>query len=139
MLSERLQFAMRRAGLSQAELARACGVKAPSVHSWVSGKSKHIRSQNLLAAAKALGVSQTWLATGKGSYEPVTCDGCKASPEAISTEACLDKLEILVEHMNDQCRQDVGKLLDLFVRKPLPLVRQILIQTLHVSEHQNPT
>jgi len=25
------------------------------------------------------------------------------------------------------------------VRKPLPLVRQILIQTLHVSEHQNPT
>lgn len=66
MLSERLQLAMREAGVSQAELARACSVKPPSVNGWLSGKSKFLRGENLLAAAKALGVSQNWLATGKG-------------------------------------------------------------------------
>ena len=48
MLSERLRFAMQRAGISQAALARACGVKAPSVHSWLNGKSKYLRGPNLL-------------------------------------------------------------------------------------------
>ncbi|WP_197328698.1 LexA family transcriptional regulator [Ralstonia syzygii] len=66
MLSERLQLAMKEAGVSQAELARACGVKPPSVHGWLSGKSKFLRGENLLAAARALNVSQEWLATGKG-------------------------------------------------------------------------
>ena len=54
MLSTRLQLAMREAGISQAELARACGVKPPSVNGWLSGKSKFLRGENLLAAAKAL-------------------------------------------------------------------------------------
>ncbi len=67
MLSKRLEIAMKEAGISQAELARACGVKSPSVHGWLNGKSKFLRGENLLAAAKALKVSQTWLATGKGA------------------------------------------------------------------------
>ncbi|WP_407058829.1 S24 family peptidase [Ralstonia syzygii subsp. celebesensis] len=70
MLSERLQLAMREAGVSQADLARACGVKPPSVNGWLSGKSKFLRGENLLAAAKALNVSQAWLATGKGPMHP---------------------------------------------------------------------
>ncbi|MBP8812344.1 MAG: helix-turn-helix transcriptional regulator [Laribacter sp.] len=70
MLSTRLQLAMREAGISQAELARACGVKPPSVNGWLSGKSKFLRGENLLAAAKALNVSQAWLATGKGPMHP---------------------------------------------------------------------
>ena len=70
MLSKRLQIAMREAGVSQAELARACGVKPPSVNGWLSGKSKFLRGENLLAAAKALNVSQAWLATGNGPMHP---------------------------------------------------------------------
>lgn len=66
LLSKRLQLAMKEVGISQAELARACGVKPPSVHGWLSGKSKFLRGENLLAAARALNVSQEWLATGKG-------------------------------------------------------------------------
>lgn len=66
MLSDRLKLAMNHAGISQAELSRACGVKPPSVHGWLSGKSKFLRGENLLKAAAVLGVSQEWLATGKG-------------------------------------------------------------------------
>jgi phage repressor protein C with HTH and peptisase S24 domain len=66
MLSKRLKIAMDEAGMSQAQLARACGVKPPSVNGWLSGKSKFLRGENLLMAARALGVSEDWLATGKG-------------------------------------------------------------------------
>jgi SOS-response transcriptional repressor LexA len=66
MLSERLKIAMREAGVTQAELARRCGVKPSSIHGWLSGKSKFLRGENLLKAAKALNVQQEWLATGKG-------------------------------------------------------------------------
>lgn len=65
-LSERIRAAMAAAGVSQTELARACGVKPPSVHGWLNGKAKFLRGENLLQAAKFLGVDQDWLATGKG-------------------------------------------------------------------------
>lgn len=65
-LADRLTMAMNAAGVSQAELARACSVKPPSVNGWLSGKSKFLRGENLLKAAAALGVSQKWLATGEG-------------------------------------------------------------------------
>lgn len=69
-LTERLTLAMSRRGISQAELARQCGVKQPSVHGWLSGKSKFLRGENLLKAASVLQVSEEWLATGDGPMEP---------------------------------------------------------------------
>lgn len=66
-LAERLTIAIADAGLSKAELARRVGISAPSVNGWFSGKSKFLRGENLLAAARALSVSEDWLATGKGS------------------------------------------------------------------------
>lgn len=56
--------------MSQAQLARACGVKQPSVHGWLSGKSKFLRGENLLRAAEALDVNDQWLATGDGPMGP---------------------------------------------------------------------
>jgi len=66
-LAERLATAMKNANISQAELARLCGVRPPSVHGWLNGKSKFLRGENLLKAAAALRVSEDWLATGQGS------------------------------------------------------------------------
>ena len=66
MLSDRLRVAMEKSGITQAELARACNVKPPSVHGWLSGKSKFLRGENLLCAARVLNVDQQWLATGEG-------------------------------------------------------------------------
>lgn len=69
-LAGRLTLAMTAAGMSQVELASKCGVKPPSVSGWLSGKSKFMRGENLLFAAKALGVSPLWLATGTGPRTP---------------------------------------------------------------------
>ncbi len=65
-LADRLLTAMERAGLSQADLARACDVKPPSVNGWLSGKAKFLRGENLLKASAALRVNEKWLATGEG-------------------------------------------------------------------------
>jgi phage repressor protein C with HTH and peptisase S24 domain len=69
-LAERLTVAISRAKLTKAELARRVGISAPSVNGWFTGKAKFLRGENLLAAAKALGVDEGWLATGKGQPEP---------------------------------------------------------------------
>ncbi len=70
-LSERIRLAMAEKGISQVELARACNVKPPSVHGWLTGKAKFLRGENLLLAARALGVGQEWLATGNGDMHGV--------------------------------------------------------------------
>ncbi|MFK3922123.1 S24 family peptidase [Pseudomonas fulva] len=67
-LQERMRLVM--AGppkISQAALARACGIKPPSVNDWISGKTKTIEGQNLLRAAEFLKVTPLWLATGRGA------------------------------------------------------------------------
>lgn len=69
-LSERLARTLRHAQITKAHLAREVGVSAPSVHNWFSGKAKFLRGANLLAAAKVLGVSESWLATGNGTMLP---------------------------------------------------------------------
>ena len=70
LLAVRLRIAMEKKGVTQAQLARACGVKPPSVNGWITGKSKYLKGNNLLAAARTLDVSQEWLATGEGTMLP---------------------------------------------------------------------
>lgn len=65
-LADRLRKAMSEANMNQKALANAVGVKPPSVNGWLSAKAKFLRGENLLKAAKALGVSDLWLAEGKG-------------------------------------------------------------------------
>lgn len=78
-LKDRLALAMKGPPkVSQADLARACGIKAPSVSDWISGKTKTLEGANLVNAAVRLGVNPQWLASGKGPMrslgvrEPVT-------------------------------------------------------------------
>lgn len=81
-LADRIRAAMSASAVSQAELARACDVKPPSVNGWLSGKAKFLRGENLLKAAKALKVDQDWLATGRGEMkraEDVNSNGNLAS------------------------------------------------------------
>lgn len=71
-LAERLRYAMEvlpPKKIKGVDLARAVGVKPPSVSDWLSGKSKAMEGENLLKAAKYLGVNPLWLATGKGDHE----------------------------------------------------------------------
>ena len=69
-IADRLAFAMKKIRISQVVLARRCGVAPSSVHGWLSGKSRFVRGENLLIAAKVVGVSPLWLALGKGPMQP---------------------------------------------------------------------
>lgn len=68
-LAERLRYAMEvlpPKKIKGVDLARAVGVKPPSVSDWLSGKSKTMEGENLIKASKFLGVSASWLASGIG-------------------------------------------------------------------------
>lgn len=63
-LAERLREAMNEAGVKQVEVARAAGIKPPSVADWLNGKTKNIKGANLVSVAQLLNVSEAWLADG---------------------------------------------------------------------------
>jgi phage repressor protein C with HTH and peptisase S24 domain len=66
-LAERLQLALSRIeGARPADLARACGVKKPSVSEWLSGATKTLRSDSFRKAAVFLRCRREWLETGIG-------------------------------------------------------------------------
>lgn len=65
-LAERVALALREEGKSQTDLAKAIGVRAPSVNDWISGKTKTIKGENLLRAASYLRVRPEWLSMGRG-------------------------------------------------------------------------
>lgn len=96
-LADRLTTAMSERNISQAELARRCGVSQPSVHGWLSGKAKFLRGENLLRAAAALRVSEEWLATGQGDMEQRPAGGIgksqSARPDPTILSATQDFLE----------------------------------------------
>lgn len=55
--------------ITKAAIALACGVSAPSVNDWFSGKTKNLDGNNLLNAAKYLKVNPEWLGSGKGRMD----------------------------------------------------------------------
>lgn len=71
-LQDRIKERMKATGLNNAQLAAACKVKQPTSFNWASGKTKNIKGTPLLLAAKALGVTPEWLATGVGTKYPPT-------------------------------------------------------------------
>lgn len=93
-LAERLKYAMEvlpPKKIKGVELARAVGVKPPSVSDWLSGKSKTMEGENLLRAAKHLNVNPVWLATGNGE---ITADQ-KYNPKNLTNGLSTSKLESL--------------------------------------------
>lgn len=62
---ERIRDRLQELGMSNAALARAVGIASPSVHAWVSGNSSTITGENLLNAARTLGVSPYWIMFGE--------------------------------------------------------------------------
>lgn len=69
-LANRIKERMQATGMSNAQLAKAAGVRQPTAHNWGTGKTKAIKGEPLLAAALALGVTPSWLASEKGPKFP---------------------------------------------------------------------
>lgn len=68
--SERFKRERERAGLSQTQLARICGLSGPMISCMERGKSAG-SEKVLMAVARALGLSPEWLRSGLGKRE---CD-----------------------------------------------------------------
>ena len=66
-LKNRIKSARASAGITQAELARRCGVSQPTINDLENGKSKTARSSTLIKLADALGQTPEWLASGSGA------------------------------------------------------------------------
>lgn len=49
----------------------SCGIKREAVTAWESGATKTISSDVLFDAARTLAVDPEWLATGRGTREPL--------------------------------------------------------------------
>jgi transcriptional regulator with XRE-family HTH domain len=63
-LAERLKDAMG-AEISASALARACDVSPAAVSHWLDGTTKKLSADNYASAARALGVREEWLRTGR--------------------------------------------------------------------------
>lgn len=63
---ERLQAALGEAGVDEHTLAKGIGVTYQAIYKVIKGTSKSLSAANNDAAATFLGVSSTWLSTGKG-------------------------------------------------------------------------
>jgi SOS-response transcriptional repressor LexA len=63
-------LATLRPDISQADVARAAGVKPPSVNGWFSGASRSMKAAPATAVAALYGVDAHWLATGEGAMLP---------------------------------------------------------------------
>lgn len=75
LLSERIRWVMQRFDLSQAEMARICDVKQPSVNRWVSGATEKIKSDSALRLCERYPINIQWLISGIGS--PLSSDAEK--------------------------------------------------------------
>lgn len=64
--------------ISQADLVRATGAKAPSVSAWFSGETKSMKAATAAKAAQLYGCNPHWLATGEGEMVPAA--GAVQSP-----------------------------------------------------------
>ncbi|RLZ10823.1 XRE family transcriptional regulator [Acinetobacter sp. 2JN-4] len=112
-LAERLKYAMEilpSKKIKGVDLARAVGVKPPSVSDWLSGKSKTMEGENLLKASKYLNVNPIWLATGSG----------KPADKNIDLNLVNDKENNFLEVNNPEIYQLVKSLIILDSKGQLP-------------------
>lgn len=85
--SGRLAVAMTMAQASRRALADAVGISVAAVSLVLSGQTSQMTAENTARAARYLGISMHWLATGEGSMLD------DVSPEAMEIARQLDRLD----------------------------------------------
>ena len=63
--NDRLKAARDAAGVTDTEIALACGVKNPSVNGWMTGATKNIEGENLLKVCAFLKTTPEWIIFGR--------------------------------------------------------------------------
>lgn len=79
---ERLRHTRIQLGLSQAQLAQACGLSQSAISSYENGSRRS--PKKLLNLAQTLGVDIYWLSRGDGTPRPASSDARAAMHDAVS-------------------------------------------------------
>ncbi len=106
-LAQRISLRLNDLGLTQKELASSCGVSAPAVNDWITGKTKSLKASTLLKAAKALSVNPQWLESGLGIKS--TRNDNRVAEAHTYSDSTEQQLQRLIEHL---LPDDQKKLLD---------------------------
>jgi len=88
-LGERISVARERAGLSQAELAKALAVKSDMLDNWENDAAEP-RANRMTMLGGILGVSAGWLLYGIGEGVPAPSD--ETPPEGITDDHLANRL-----------------------------------------------
>ncbi len=115
--SERLRHARQYRGLSQADLARLCGLSQSAISNYENGTRRDARE--ILELSRALNVSAVWLRKGTGTME-FTKDGYtlsepQAGPPIVSWPFRLfsvDEVVALADSERDLLDRTLRHLLD---------------------------
>ena len=135
--AERLAAARKEAGMTQAELARAAGLKNQSIiGSLESGYRKSTSYSPALA--DALGVSARWLADGKGSRTLAEATGY---PEAAPTYAAKEPPPPALDEMSVEARATIlvelaGEVSALWMALPPDRRMELLLQLRTEAGHR---
>ena len=95
--------------MTQQQLADAVGVSRPTVTHWETGDNRMLEGDNLVRAARALGVATEWLlyGTGPGPGEP---RAEKKNPLGLDEEALL--MAQAFQSLSSQNRSVVRSVID---------------------------
>jgi transcriptional regulator with XRE-family HTH domain len=125
-LAQRIRQRLDDLGLSQKELADSCGISAPAVNDWLSGKTKSLKAATLLKAAKALAVNPQWLESGVG-LKSIRQEHRVAEP-SYQTDPVTQQLQRAIEHMLPEDQ-----------RKMLEYAELLALKRLHEQKKQRVT
>ncbi|MDN7164377.1 helix-turn-helix transcriptional regulator [Paraburkholderia aspalathi] len=82
--------------MKPAELARLCGVSAPTVSNWESGGIKTLEAGNMLKICEVLDVDPWWLVLGPPNGKaPITEDKSPLSNEAFRLVSWIERVDAL--------------------------------------------
>ncbi|MDC9606380.1 XRE family transcriptional regulator [Xenorhabdus griffiniae] len=95
-LAKRLQLAISRAGVTQAELAKQANLSQGAINKLVSGKAKS--SKGLLAIALSLDVDPKWLQWGAGEMTPDPSTVEEREKQAIEHERKIERQRNMKYH-----------------------------------------
>ncbi|NLB75317.1 MAG: helix-turn-helix transcriptional regulator [Crenarchaeota archaeon] len=83
-ISNRIKLKLKEKGLRQLDLANATGVSTAAVNKWINGNTKNLKSENLIAISKYLGVSIQWLVSGKHESDIISLPFKKITVEDLN-------------------------------------------------------
>ena len=122
-LKDRLAWALRKKeGATQADLARACSTKPPSVSDWLSGKTKSLKSKSARQAALYLNVDQLWLESGIGTPFGISTTTQESQPNPYSSQPSIieivQMMGLLISKADPVTKSALPGLLALLVEHP---------------------